>query len=187
MAKQIPREPFLADLRARIGQHVAQVETVFAELDDAPLAWKPAPKEWSILQCFEHLVLTYDYYRPKLERALAAPTPVAAGPDGYAPSGWGRVYMYFSLNPRYSFPAAEVIAPGKTMPDRAVFAAYLEREAELLRLLDTLDGIDLTRTRIPVEKGVRFNLGDVLKILVYHDEVHFLQAQRVLDAQPQPA
>lgn len=187
MAKQTPREPFLADLRARIGQHVEQVETVFAELDDAPLAWKPAPKEWSILQCFEHLVLTFDYYRPKLARAFAAPALAADGQDSYVSSAWGRFYMYFALNPRYSFPTAEAITPGKEMPDRAVFAAYLEREVELLRLIDRLDGIDLTNTRIPIEKGVQFNLGDVLKILVYHDEVHFLQAQRVLHAAPQPA
>jgi hypothetical protein len=175
------RTAFLNDLLARIQEHSSRVAATFSELDEAELAWRPAPREWSVLECFEHLVLTFDYYRPRLAAALAA--PVRTPPDGgpYSPSGWGRFYMYFALNPRYSFPTAGAITPTSTA-DRSVFAAYLARQAELVEMIKGLDGIDLTRTRIPIEKGVQFNLGDVLKILVYHDEVHFLQAQRVLAA-----
>lgn len=187
MAGFLPRVQFLGDLRARIRSHVAQVETTFVELDDGQLAWKPSPKEWSILECFEHLVLTYDYYRPRLARALEDPVRLPQGADGaYAQSRWGRFYMYFALNPRYSFPTASVITPASNA-DRTIFAGYLERETELLALLEQLGGLDLQKTRIPVEKGVTFNLGDVLKILVYHDEVHFLQAQRVLEQSPAAA
>lgn len=181
MPQTTDRTEFLSDLLARIQEHSSRVSETFAELDDAELAWRPAPKEWSVLECFEHLTLTFDYYRPRLAAALAA--PVRTPPDGgpYAPSGWGRFYMFFSLNPRYSFPTAGAITPTSTV-DRAVFAAYLERQAELVELIRGLGDVDLTRTRIPIEKGIHFNLGDVLKILVYHDEVHFLQAQRVTEA-----
>jgi hypothetical protein len=181
MPRTTERAAFLADLLEHIQEHSSRVAATFAELDDAELAQRPAPREWSVLECFEHLVLTFDYYRPKLAAALAAParTPPDGGP--YAPSNWGRIYMYFALNPRYSFPTAGAITP-TSAADRSIFAAYLARQAELVEIIQGLDGVDLTRTRIPIEKGVQFNLGDVLKILVYHDEVHFLQAQRVLDA-----
>lgn len=181
MPRSTDRATFLTDLLARIQEHSSRVTGIFAELDDAELAWRPAPKEWSVLECFEHLTLTFDYYRPKLATALAAPvrTPPNGGP--YSPSRWGRFYMYFALNPRYSFPTAGVITP-TSAADRNVFAAYLARQAELVEIIEGLEGLDLTRTRIPIEKGVQFNLGDVLRILVYHDEVHFYQAQRVLDA-----
>jgi hypothetical protein len=39
---------------------------------------------------------------------------------------------------------------------------------------------DLHGTAIPIAKGVQFNLGDVLKILVYHDELHIGQANTAL-------
>jgi hypothetical protein len=185
MAAALPRETFTADLLARIRAHVAEVETRFAELDDAHLTWKPSSREWSILQCFDHLVLTYDYYRPKLAHALAAPVRTP-GQTTYSPSRWGRIYMYFALNPRYSFPTADAITPSSAPEGnlgRQVFADYLAREAELVQVIEHLGDRDLTRTRIPIEKMVQFNLGDVLKILVYHDEVHFLQARRVLAQQ----
>lgn len=45
--------------------------------------------------------------------------------------------------------------------------------------------IDLCRTQVPIALGVRFNLGDCLKILVYHDALHLSQALHVLVATPQ--
>lgn len=178
----IPKETLLADLRTRIQDHVARVETHFAELDDEHLHWKPAPKEWSVLECFDHLALTFEYYRPKVTRALENPAPVAAGLDQYSPSRWGRFYMYFALNPRFSFPTADAITPASAAAiDRSVFGRYLESQAELLQRLDQVGAVDLSRTRVPIERGISFNLGDIFKILVYHDEVHFLQAQRVVE------
>lgn len=181
MSRTTARVPFLNDLVTRIREHSERVATTFAELNDAELAWRPSATEWSVLHCFEHLALTFDYYRPKLTTALATPvrTPPYGGP--YAPSPWGRVYMYFALNPRYSFPTAKAITP-TSQADRSIFPAYLARQAELLGIIQELGDVDLVRTHIPIERGVRFNLGDVLRILVYHDEVHFLQAQGVLAA-----
>ena len=181
MAKVLSRDDFYADLRARIAEHAGQVTTVFAELDDARLAWRPNPREWSILHCFDHLNLTFDYYRPKLVNALARPVPVG-GRDVYQASGWGGFYMFFSLNPRFSFPTAAQITPDPT-PERSAFVAYLARQEELLRFLADARRADLSQTPIPVEKGIRFNLGDVFRFLVYHDEVHFMQARRVLAVQ----
>lgn len=170
---------FFADLVAHIHAHREDVTNVFQPLDNAALAWQPDPNEWSILICFDHLNQTYAYYQPKIAQALSAPVRVQSVADRYRPSFWGRVYMFFALNPRFSFPTPDALRPSDA-PERTVLERYLIKQAELLDLLGRLDGVDLTRTRIPIERGITFNLGDCLKILVYHDSLHIGQAHGVL-------
>jgi hypothetical protein len=173
---------FLADLRSRIREHVIQVQSVFLELDDAQLVWRPNPSEWNVLQCFDHLNLTNDYYMSKIAGGLSNPRPANGADDTYAPSFWGRIYMHFSFNPKYSFPAPSAVVPAAGSLDRGVLHRYLARQDALLKTLDAVGPVDLRATTVPVEKFVRFNLGDCLKILVYHDRLHMGQAERVLQA-----
>lgn len=180
MAKIVEKSAFLADLREKIQAHGDVVTAVFQPLTLAQLQWQPDPKEWNILQCFDHLNLTHDYYKPKMETALAAPQ-TSRSPDTCQPSFWGRIYMYFSFNPKYSFPAADEIAPDTAVAlDATVFSHYLSRQELFLDFLDRVNEVDLTGTRIPISRGIHFNLGDCLKILAYHDELHIGQARRVL-------
>lgn len=176
------KQDFLADLRQRIRAHVKDVQSVYLELDDAQLARPPRPGEWSILQCFDHLNLTHDYYAPKIAGGLAQKRPASGTNDAYAPSFWGRIYMHFSFNPKYSFPTAPEITPAAGDLNRKVLHRYLGKQRELLATLDAVEALDLRGTPIPIEKFVRFNLGDCLKILVYHDRLHIGQAARVLQA-----
>jgi hypothetical protein len=171
----------LADVRTRIAAHQRDLRTVFAPLADTALCWRPDAKEWSILHCFDHLNHTHVYYRAKIDRAMAAPVGVK-GRDEYRASFWGGVYMFFALNPRFSFPTPDAIAPAD-VPARTALDVYLQKQDDLLATLDQLAGVDLIQTRIPIEKSVQFNLGDCLKILVYHDALHIRQAQGVLARQ----
>ena len=177
-----PKPDFLADLRSRIHAHAEQVTSVFLELDDAQLAQQPKPGEWNVLQCFDHLNLTHDYYAPKVAGGMAQHRSTNPADDSYAPSFWGRIYMHFSFNPKYSFPTAPAITPAADSLGRDVLAVYLTKQEKLLDTLDAAESFDLRQANIPIEKFVRFNLGDCLKILVYHDRLHIGQAERVLQA-----
>ncbi|MCB0105912.1 MAG: DinB family protein, partial [Caldilineaceae bacterium] len=181
MRTKLTKEAFLADLHQRIAEHCETVVERFAPLADEQLQWQPAAKgkiEWSILQCFEHLNLTHQYYNAKIDRALSVLSPVATPDDFYKASFWGSIYMYFALNPKYTFPSPAPITP-TAQPDRRVIHAYLACQEALLQRLEEIAHIDLNATLIPIEKFVRFNLGDCLKILVYHDELHIGQAQGI--------
>ncbi len=87
--------------------------------------------------------------------------------------------MDFAFNPRYSFPARGEIAPGTDLSP-AVLEAWLAHQATLTTWFQ--DGVqtDLSTTRIRIEGRVAFNLGDVLSILIRHNNLHIGQAQRVL-------
>ncbi len=184
MRKVSLKHTLLADLHQRIATHCETVVNTFCPLDPVQLSWQPTAKgkaEWSILQCFDHLNLTHDYYRAKLAGPLTTAPQVHTEQDHYQPSFWGGIYMHFSLNPKYSFPSPEPITP-TAQPDRQVLNAYLARQEQLLKLCEAVGPLDLVKTMVPIEKFVKFNLGDCLKILVYHDALHIGQAQRVYEA-----
>ncbi len=184
MSRTLSKQNFLADLQQHIAAHCETVVNTFCMLDTVQLQWQPMAKEkaeWSILQCFDHLNLTHAYYMAKLVGPMANAPQAPAGQDLYKPSFWGGIYMYFALNPKYSFPSPEPITP-TGQPDREVLTAYLARQKELLQLCEAVGPLDLVKTMVPIEKFVRFNLGDCLKILVYHDALHIGQAQRVYGA-----
>ena len=181
MSKGTSKRAFLADLHQQIAAHCETVVNTFCPLDMAQLGWQPVVKgkaKWSILQCFDHLNLTHEYYTAKLTAPLADAPRVRECQGGYRPSLWGGIYMYFSLNPTYSFPSPEPITPA-TLPHRTVLSSYLACQEALLQLCETVEPVDLVKTLIPIENFVKFNLGDCLKSLVYHDELHIGQALRV--------
>ncbi len=173
-------EEFLNELRRQIQANDAAVSGRFAVLTDEQLNWRASAKTWSIGQCIDHLNLTHDYYRPKLADAWRKPAPATAA-SRYTPSFWGRIYMHFALNAKYSFPTAPEITPGSAA-SRSVLADYTQRQRELLALIATAGSIDLTRTAVPIAGIVQFNVGDCLKVLAFHDKLHIEQALGVLAA-----
>lgn len=188
MSTAISKRILITDLHQRVAAHCETVVNAFCTLATPALRWQPLTKgkaEWSILQCFDHLNLTHDYYMAKIAGVLVNAPRADARQASYQPSFWGGIYMYFALNPKYSFPSPKPISPA-TQPDRQVLTDYLARQEVLLQCFDNVDQFDLVKTRVPIEKFVRFNLGDCLKILVYHDELHIGQAQRVYQARQEP-
>ena len=181
MKKTLTKSELLSDLRDRIQEHHETVAEVFQPLDAGKLNCQDNRKEWSIIQCFDHLNLTHEYYLPKIEGVLSNLKPADPHQDIYKPSFWGRIYMYFAFNPKYSFPTAEEITP-QSESDRAVLDIYLMKQDGLSEILDQVGEIDLGRTPVTLEKGIKFNLGDCLKVLVYHDDLHIEQAKGILAA-----
>jgi hypothetical protein len=93
--------------------------------------------------------------------------------------------LHFAFNPKYSFAAQGEMVP-ETAVSRQVLEIYLNKQTELLHTLDQCKEIDLRYTSVPISTGVKFNLGDVLKVLVYHDELHFGQARSILSNLTEP-
>ena len=181
MARQVAKQDFIFDLQNKIKEHCETVTAVYRPLPLEQLTTQPDPKEWNILQCFDHLNLTHEYYEPKIQAGLANPTAKDHTNDVYKPSFFGRIYMHFAFNPKYSFSVADEMAP-QTAVSRDALAIYLNKQDHLLQTLAQIDDINLTKTKTPISTGVNFNLGDCLKVLVYHDALHFHQAQGILDS-----
>lgn len=178
MSSQVEKSDFLNEIQIQFEKNSQSTITEFQSLADEILEWHPKPQEWNILACYDHLNLTHDYYGPKIEAALKKPVQANPQKDVYQPSFWGRIYMFFAFNPRYSFPTAAEITPGTAL-NRHVFTEYLSRQEVLFDTLQQIQVVDLQHTPIPIQGPVNFNLGDCLRILVYHDELHIGQARKV--------
>lgn len=156
----------------------------FGPLRAVQLNWKPAPEQWSIGQCLDHLIVSNKTYFPILEQI---------GNGKYAMNFWqknnplsrytGRK-MAESLGPsvRKPFLAPKLFLPSKSSIRDSIVSDFQKHQEELEEKISRLEKIDLNRTIVssPVASLVTFTLGNCLAIIAGHEERHLLQAQRIL-------
>lgn len=179
--------PLLDELAAAAQLNVDTVTHTFAPLPDEALLWKPAADRWSIAECLQHLNLTNRHYVEAAQRALAEAPP--SGPaEAYTPTWAGR-QLYTRMHPDRIDNRVKtfgILTPASADLDaQAVLAEYLTRAGQTVVLIGESRAVDLGRIRVPsaLVRMLRFKLGDVLQLVVYHDQRHLLQARRVLDLQ----
>jgi len=126
-------------------------------LDDELLARRPAPGEWSALECLGHAT--------DAEGAVFA----------------ARVRAFLSGEPRLaSFdPDADGTPLDETTEAAALVTCHATLRAESLALLETVTESDLDRTSVHEELGV-VSLGELLNEWAAHDLMHIVQAERAV-------
>ena len=75
------------------------------------------------------------------------------------------------------YPSSSHIAP-------AIIATFLEQQERLLRLMEATRGLDLDGITItsPVVHFVTYSMMDACRIIVVHEQNHFVQATRVMES-----
>lgn len=166
---------------------------VFGNLKPAQLNWKPSPQQWSVGQCFDHLIRTNDCFIPVMVK-------VAAGT--YRSSLWARVsplsgffgrLVLKSLDPATGrkTKAPRVFAPAQSDVEPDVMHKFMKRQAEVAMYMRATEmaGVDLRRTMVtsPVSPVATYSLFDGYRIIVAHERKHFEQARRVTQAEGFPS
>lgn len=160
-----------------------EAREVFGGLSAAQLNWKPAPEQWSVGQCFDHLIVTNRTFFPDMEK-------VAAGT--YRSSLWGRVsplsgffgrYILGALDPTQGrkIKAPRAFLPASSDVDGEVIGRFVGNLSEVAAHMRATEGVDLGRTIVtsPAMALVTYSLLDVYRIFVAHARGHFEQARRV--------
>ncbi|MCL4507544.1 MAG: DinB family protein [Chloroflexi bacterium] len=127
------------------------VETLPMEL----LSRKPAPKEWSALECLQHIVDAERYVLPVRVRAFLA----------------GQDFPAFNPDRQGTKPGAQ--SPAELCAD------FISLRAASLALLGQLKPDDLQRTARHAELGV-VTLEQMLHEWAGHDLMHTVQAERAM-------
>ncbi|MFL6335213.1 MAG: DinB family protein [Pyrinomonadaceae bacterium] len=156
---------------------------VFGGLSAAQLNWKPSAEQWSVGQCFDHLIVTNSTFFPAIEK-------VAAGT--FKSSLWGRVsplsgffgrYILDALDPAKGrkIRAPRAFLPAESDVDAEVIGRFVANLSEVAARMRATRGVDLRRTVItsPAMALVTYSLFDVYRIFVAHGRGHFEQARRV--------
>lgn len=163
---------------------------VFGGLSPAQLNWKPSAEQWSVGQCFDHLIVTNRCFFPDLER-------VASGK--YKSSLWGRVsplsgffgrLILKALDPEKGrkTKAPRVFEPSKSDVAADVIERFTAHQTELSTRMRATAGADLRRLKVtsPVTSVATYSLFDAYRIVVAHERKHFEQARRVTQTEGFP-
>ncbi len=167
-----------------------ETQRVFGRLSGEQVNWRPSEGEWSIGQCFDHLIISNRPYVPIFEEILAGRRrPRIWERMPFLPRLFGRLLIN-TLRPDSGrrakarpafYPSSSHIAP-------AIIATFLEQQERLLGLMEAsrefdLDGITITS---PVLRFVTYSLMDACRIIGVHEQNHFVQATRVMESQGFP-
>ena len=162
----------------------------FGGLSAAQLNWRPGAEQWSVGQCFEHLIKTNRSFFPTLER-LARGERKSGTWERLSPfSGFFGKIVLKSLRPESSrkFKAPRGLRPSASDVDAAVIEQFAAHQAELAELMKATENLDLKKTVVtsPISGFVTYSLLDAFRIVVTHERRHFEQARRVTESEAFP-
>lgn len=174
-------DKLLAELTAMTERHIREVRS-FKRLSHEEQNRKPDVGAWSILECVEHLNRYGDFYIPEIEfRISNANRPPS---EVFRP---GLLGNYFAksmlpkkrLNKMKTFKSMD---PADSSLDSSVLDKFIHQQEQLLRLLEAAGQTDLTRvkTSISISRWIKLRLGDTLRVVVYHNQRHIVQAQKLI-------
>ena len=163
---------------------------VFGNLSPAQLNWKPSAEQWSVGQCFEHLIKTNRGFFRSLEGAARGGRKSSLWERVSPLSGlFGRV-LVGTMSSQRKFKAPRGLKPTSSDVDAGVVGEFAGQQDELTGLMRAaVAGADLRRTVVtsPIAGFVTYSMFDACRMVVAHNRRHFAQAQRVTEAQGFPA
>jgi len=162
-----------------------ETRRAFGRLAADQINWKPSEAEWSIAQCFDHLVISNRPYVAIIEEIRAGKRRRSAWERvPLLPRLFGKVLIKTlradsgrKVNARpASYPSTSHIAA-------EIITRFIEQQDRLLSLMEAtrrfnLDGITITS---PVVRFITYSLMDAYRIIVVHEQNHFVQAKRVME------
>ncbi|HKK80349.1 MAG TPA: DinB family protein [Phaeodactylibacter sp.] len=171
----------LADLKQRTLDNQKRAKSML-QLSEERLNQRPAPDSWSALECIEHLNRYGDFYLPEIaERIQQSAHP----PKAVFKSGWLGNYFAKSMLPKEplnTMTTFKSMDPSGSALDPSVISTFLQQQVQTLALLERAKGVGLakTKTAISITKLIKLRLGDTLRVLIYHNQRHVLQAERAV-------
>lgn len=167
----------LSDL---IDDQLNYIEEHLIHMEEEGLQWRPSKYKWNILEVLEHLIRFGEFYIPKFRHIIAYPRALK-NTEAYRSGAIGR-WAIKQVRPVDGVVVNKAKSPSKANPflrklTRSVIHEYIEQQKVLLELLQNLEGVDLSKNHVPtiVTNWFKLNLGDSLRLVVHHEERHFIQ------------
>jgi len=169
------------------GRQVAdETHRAFRQLSAEQINWKPSEDEWSIGQCFDHLIISNRPFLTIIEeiragerrRRIRERIPLL-------PPFFGRLLIRsLRADSGRKLKARPAFSPASSRISTGIIASFIEQQRELLQLMEATRRLDLDSVTItsPVARFVTYSLMDAYRIIVVHEQNHFVQARRVMDA-----
>jgi DinB superfamily len=174
----------LLDLSNILNDVSGEVRERFSGLSARQLNWKPSPGQWSIGQCFDHLLIGNREMASQIELKVRGGKPTFFEKIPLLPRLFGPLVVNSvspvtarkTKNPKILDPSASDL-PGD------IVAKFLESQEKIAEAMKASDNIDVEKTIMtsPVAKFVTYSMLDGFRITVYHAQRHLAQAKRVTE------
>lgn len=179
---KIQNEQLIKELTELTQAHLKRAKE-YQAMPAATLNWKANSKKWSVLECLEHLNLYGDFYLPEMQKRIKTGKKVNA--TTMFSSGWLGNYFANSMLPKEKLNTMN--SPGNMNPvgstlNETHLERFIEQQKRLLSILEQAKIIDLTKTKtsISLASWIKLRLGDTLRVVIYHNKRHIVQADKVL-------
>lgn len=155
----------------------------FNSYSNEKLNWRVEENSWSILECFKHLNLYGDFYIPEIKKAIESSK---TQDKGNFKSGMLGNYFANSMLPKEKLNKMKTFNdknPIGNKLDKKTIENFILQQKKILNLLNKSREINLnkTKTAISISKLIKLKIGDTFRVVVYHNERHLVQAQKILD------
>ena len=178
---KINTSTLIDDLLARTHENLFSAQE-FKSLSFEELSSRPASGSWTALECIAHLNFYGDFYIPEIEKRMKnSPYPAY---DVFK-SGFLGNYFAKSMLPNEKQQKMKTLKKQDPIGQGLgveVLDKFIDHQHQLLILLDRARDINLTRTKtaISISRILKLRLGDIFRVLVYHNQRHILQAKKAL-------
>lgn len=161
-----------------------KIQIEFLPLSSELMNSKPTPESWSAAECFEHLLKTNGLYIPVIRNVLDKIEYQQHNSESEFKHTFIGKMIIKSVDPeqskKYKSPKAFRINVNEVRKD--ILQQFFNQHLQLNSIVKNFEGVDLTKIKIvsPSSKFVKYNLGDCLLIIAYHNMRHILQAERAV-------
>jgi hypothetical protein len=161
----------------------AEAQTTCASLDAPQLNWRLDAAQWSVGQCFDHLLQLNQLMLEAADRVLITGRPRSFWQFvPVLPGVLGRMLIRFvSPAATRKFKAPAGVQPGGEIPPDVV-PRFVAQHRHIVSWLQTVDERQAARTIMvsPFSKLVAYSVLDGFRLVLAHDRRHLEQAHRVM-------
>lgn len=171
------------DLLSQLQQIRQTVEQKLETLSESQIQWKPAPNQWSVLECLTHLNMVSQYYANQLKFKLEH-IPKNEHPSlDFQMSFNGKIMLGF-VDPKSArkIPAPSMFKPKPYhLETPKVLKRYYGILTDLEEAIQKSHQLDWNaKLQSPFTSLLKFRVGDVLIFVLAHQQRHINQALRVI-------
>ncbi len=155
----------------------------FGDLTAQRLNWKPSAEQWSVAQCFDHLVTANEAYFLTFEKVLSGKKQNTFWESlPWLPTFWGKMLIKaVAPESKRKLKAPKIFHPPSSTVDAAIIRRFIDQQNQVVRYLKATEDLDLEKIKIssPVTHFITYSLMDAYRIIINHEKRHLLQARRV--------
>jgi hypothetical protein len=183
--KTVNCNQLIDELQSDVRQLIASASLLKME-DPGHMLDQPGPGNWSVVQVLEHLNSYGRYYLLAIERSMQEDKPAVE----YFRPGWLGDYFTSIMKPAedgtitHKMRSPKDHRPGTDLDIFPVIKTFIEQQHYLLELLEQAKCKNIGTIRVPVSisKFIRLKLGDTFRFLIAHEQRHFIQLRKTLEA-----